>query len=328
MTLSIIIVFCDKDYQNIPKLLSQIENRVKIPHEVITISNCEYRTPNFTPTYAFGKNMYQMAARKKAVEYITGDYVWFVDGDDEILDINEDIDLSADLNIFSFSCVDSVQTYDEEWLDSFKILDFYSAYGNMLWNKIFKADTVKKAFEHIPADKQIVANEDGCIYLACLYNIKTVHIQSRVIYRQSIGFSNREYIESFEIFNHMLTGWRECQKIMASFVEPDILEMVEKWQFWFYMKNILISDNSLLEQEMDVIESLYSHDFINKEWLDNIINLKGARKVYWYLKRKYPDEEWDCIRIGTGIRFNGKEFEEFEFEYKTSPDFDPYIDEE
>ena len=75
------LTVCDNDYENCQKVLDQIKHKVKVKHEVVIIDNREkfkdVKT-KWKPTYSFGYNAYQFAARTKIIEYAKGDYLRIV----------------------------------------------------------------------------------------------------------------------------------------------------------------------------------------------------------------------------------------------------------
>ena len=96
--LSIIVLFCDKDYKYIPSLLHQMNDKLCCWFEVILVDNREkykdieikeiedFKSVNNLIYIDSGKNVAQLAAKKNALEYAKGDYVWFFDADDEMCD--------------------------------------------------------------------------------------------------------------------------------------------------------------------------------------------------------------------------------------------------
>ena len=102
--LSIGVTVCDKDFHLLSFLLEQIEERVKVEHEVIIIDNREQMLnveTTWQPTFKFGYNAFQFNARAKIIELAKGDYIWFIDGDDEV-DYVDSFDYKEDIIVFSY----------------------------------------------------------------------------------------------------------------------------------------------------------------------------------------------------------------------------------
>ena len=100
MKISCIILFCDRDYIYIPELLNNIHENLKIDHEIILVDNREeYKDidieipDEIDVSYIdMGRNFRQLQARKFASQNATGDYIWFIDADDNILEVNDSIE--------------------------------------------------------------------------------------------------------------------------------------------------------------------------------------------------------------------------------------------
>ena len=109
MTLSIIILFCDDDVQYLSKSLECIKNHIKIPNQVILWDNRDTNKDTLPKgdyeLYSQGHNIYPFEGRRCGFEKATGDFVWFVDVDDEIIG---DI-LSGDVS--DLENIDLVQMY-------------------------------------------------------------------------------------------------------------------------------------------------------------------------------------------------------------------------
>src|SRR5574344_889885 len=92
LPLSMVIIFCDKDYGNIKNIIERIRKVVKINYEVILIDNREKKKDcplgfdfcDDVKIYSKDYNCYQFEARKFSLQFCSGEYVWFIDGDDNI----------------------------------------------------------------------------------------------------------------------------------------------------------------------------------------------------------------------------------------------------
>ena len=86
--LSIVCLFCDKDFQYINNFIKEINNKIKVSYQLILVDNREVnkdllqiKNKNIKIVKT-GKNLYQFMGRLKAIPYCKGKYTWFVDSDD------------------------------------------------------------------------------------------------------------------------------------------------------------------------------------------------------------------------------------------------------
>ena len=97
MRLSIIIIFCDKDFKYLSNIINNVEKFIKVEHEIILVDNRNDQTP-FETKYKVvskGKNCYIFEGRRIGLDAATGDYVWFIDVDDEIINEISESDLKS-----------------------------------------------------------------------------------------------------------------------------------------------------------------------------------------------------------------------------------------
>lgn len=143
--LDICILCCDKDYQNLPSLIKYIFTYKPIPHITISvwdnsenkkaeslIQQCKLQYPNETINYyTLGYNVYQFEGRKRLIENSKSDYIWFVDADDEIMQIPDDF-LNHPITYYKF---------EETWYKEAKdILEDHSKKENWKPKEIWTTD--------------------------------------------------------------------------------------------------------------------------------------------------------------------------------------------
>ena len=148
--LSIVITVCDKDYKNCENLTKQISERVHIPHEVIIIDNrekCLGEKTSWEADYAFGYNAFQFASRAKGIELAKGDYLWFIDGDDTIRDIDK-IDFDADIITFSYNNYPEGDVHLREafYIENLYTWEMTEEIKPVLWNKFIKKSLFTSEF--------------------------------------------------------------------------------------------------------------------------------------------------------------------------------------
>lgn len=211
--LTIGITFCDKDCARMPHLLRQIEQRVKISHEVITIDNTEKGRMKQYVTYSFGYNAYQYEARAKIIELAQGEYIWFIDGDDDIVGTIKEFPYTEDIIVFSF-ITDAIgiapvtpQVIKGNIFTFSTCCPFYAA----LWNKFIKRSLYCEQYER---GLKIVMGEDSLWLYRALKHARSVRVVKDIWYRQYIGVSNKLENITLADFDHLLTGHDDLERLM------------------------------------------------------------------------------------------------------------------
>lgn len=219
--LSIGITVCDKDYKLCENLLKQIEDKVKVEHEVIIIDNREQfkdDKTSWTPSYSFGYNAYQFSARAKIIELAEGDYIWFVDGDDDIGELDE-FEWTEDIIAFSYS------TYPigEVHLDEDLITKPFS-YGTstmikpVLWNKFIKRSLFSEEFINKYRNLKIVTNEDVIWCYEALRHADSVMVVDKIMYIHNQGLSNKSDVITEEDLRNLTTGYKEMTEVLKDVI--------------------------------------------------------------------------------------------------------------
>lgn len=273
MKLSIVIVFWDKDYKKAERAYTQIKERVNFKdYEIITIDNREETNEKliFEPTFSFGYNARQLAARKKSLEFVKGEYIWFVDADDEVLGLDE-FDYTEDCVIFDalycrkngYSSV--LRKFNEKTI--FELSKNNKAKINaidennilVLWNKIIKADKLKEVYSILPDDKKIIYFEDSFVCL-CLDEIcEEKIIVNKCIYKYNIGYAGDNCIRNIEHFKNLFTGYLDMKKIIEE-KKPNLLIWFYNNEYWLLEKLFNTKNKELRDECIKLIEGLVSDD--------------------------------------------------------------------
>ena len=115
-SLTIAITICDKDYKNLPILLKNIKDKITGHYEIIVVDNCvshNVELPEDIIHIKNNENLYPFISRILAAEKATGNYIWYIDGDDNIIsNINVDTYNQTEYGIILFS--DSHILHDKE----------------------------------------------------------------------------------------------------------------------------------------------------------------------------------------------------------------------
>lgn len=176
MILSIIILCCDKDYQMVSPLLNNIYNTWQEQHdsftdyEIIIVDNRENEAdrdidwPAYADSiriYISGSNIMQFASRAIGTQLAKGDYIWFIDADDGILEIprlpesdpEDPTSTGPDMLYFSTTANStSLMSYEdlpEGYYDADMVYDRFFGMSIAPWNKIIKRTLLTKVYEAI-----------------------------------------------------------------------------------------------------------------------------------------------------------------------------------
>lgn len=137
MKLSIVISFCDKDFCYLEDLLKSIKEKVLINYEIAIMDNRDDKSLKLPDESLYDiyvsneKNEYNFS-RKKMINYINGDRVWFIDCDDEIFGVDGNYDkYNEDVLYFRNTFVKTKENYG------------LAREPLALWNKWFKVESLK-----------------------------------------------------------------------------------------------------------------------------------------------------------------------------------------
>ena len=275
MMLSIGITVCDKDYKNCSDILNQIKERVKVEYEVIIIDNREEfkdEPTDWQPTFAFGYNAYQFSARAKIIELAKGDYLWFIDGDDTIREIN-DMPFDADIITFSYNTYPEGDVHLENGLftENLYTWEMTEKLKPVLWNKfinkkLFSSDFIKKY-----STLKIHTLEDSLWCNEALRHAESVRIIDKVIYFHTEGLSSKVGSVTFEQIKTLTTGLSDAINVMKDITDEDFFNKIVHSQYKYIMSYITKTND--IEDTMNLLMDIIPKD-IFKELLTQDVYLK------------------------------------------------------
>lgn len=162
MKLSVVIIFCDKDFKYLNNMVSMVEKFVTVEHEIILVDNRDNQEP-FETKYKYvskGSNCYIFEGRRMGLDVASGEYIWFVDVDDEIIgEISED-DLKGrtekilqlNYKISNSGCIKLGQ-----------IKNNIFCFGPSVWSRIYKTSELREALKPLKRNLKLVNGEDRVI---------------------------------------------------------------------------------------------------------------------------------------------------------------------
>ena len=196
--ISIIIPFYDKDYHYIPNMLNYL-SKLSFNKEVIFIDDRNDKSLDIRKTYNIPNeykiinsskeenNVGTFESRRTGVNEATGEYIWFVDVDDEIYDFKPITD-GSDVVCYNFKMNNKENTRFLEnryftcgSYKNYKYVYRFLLYGS-LWRNIYLRSTLLKAYEQIPTKKNLFYYEDMFLNGYILNNLKRITCDTQIIY--------------------------------------------------------------------------------------------------------------------------------------------------
>jgi glycosyltransferase involved in cell wall biosynthesis len=303
MDLSVIVLFCDKDFQYIPNLLKQLDKKLACNYELILVDNREKNKTEISAINEFyenhngfcitpGRNLGQVVAKKTAFEQSSGKYVWFFDGDDEPCDVITQTlleNLKEDLIVFNFGYYredDDEQIYiecsdeDKRKFTGFKDAEYLTNIGVTCWNKFIYRKILEKIFSYVKTDKVVSVNEDVWLMSAALNKSRVVREIPLYIYnnRPDRGISANKKITSITNFKKIIQGYDETMKLFRIEFPEDCLLYNEKAKRLidakYLLKRVITSVKEIRNEECKMICDV----FTKREITSSLIEIEKNQK--------------------------------------------------
>lgn len=196
MKVSCIILFCDKDWKYLDGLVNNIRKDMTVSHEVILVDNRKDRSRKIEIDGVVLKETKAacstIQARKQAVEFASGDYVWFIDADDEIYHVpSERMEIldGYDVIIFNYESVTgkcfggitSDRYFSKDNNDPFSV-SYSDISQYMNWNKWTRTEMLRLAMSEISDDDEFCLFEDNLITTLVQRRIKSAVAIAETLY--------------------------------------------------------------------------------------------------------------------------------------------------
>ena len=294
------IVFCERDKDCVQSIINEINSFVKVDHEILLWNNCTYDI-NFIgikAIYTEHKNLYAYNARKKLLTYMSGKYIWFIDPDDSLNNINIFYSGNADILIFNTQIYKYYQNFnsliEEQHSDSICIA---------LWNKWIKKEIYQWAYSECEkfGDTAVSSStEDKLIFEMCLlYSIykKEILVQLtqdnwyNYLPKGPWDFSETS-ICTLNRFHSAIYNFQAACNIEKFYISP-LSEKIKKWfdfdlidSPFMYIRALNICDSTCPKIYIDELENSFSHEKIQKA-LEKNINYLRLEFIKEFLIRGY-----------------------------------------
>lgn len=163
MKLSVVIIFCDKDFKYLDSMIKMVEKFVTAEHEIILVDN-RNNQEHFETNYKVvskGSNCYIFEGRRLGLDAASGDYIWFVDVDDEIIGEVSEEDLKGRTEkILQLN----YKINNNSFIKLGQIKNNIACFGPSVWSRIYKAEELREALKPLKRDIKLVNGEDRVIF--------------------------------------------------------------------------------------------------------------------------------------------------------------------
>ena len=309
MKLSVIVLVCDKDFKNAQKLVDNINSRVKVDHEVIIVDNRENREDKLELSdceiFTKKENLCCFEGRRQAVlSCAKGDYVWFVDADDDVEEIAH-FDFTEDLICFNYWCrtendekkVSCSNPYQCAYTASeaqFFSASWRNVLKNMVWNKFYKTSVLKDIYKHLPDGLKINFSEDTLLNILVLSQIKTIRFLRDYfyVYYFCSGDTNKEEYDSIEPLKRTMQGFDISLGLLSTWLteEKQKISGISAVGFFkgsaeFWLKKILLcKENIRGDFVKDVLLPIYDRQMLRSTVSSMDISEEEKQTLFEVLK--------------------------------------------
>ena len=292
--LSIGVIFWDGDYENYDFVIKRIKECVHIPYELIVIDNTENGKLKDKATFSFGYNPYQFAARYRIIEMAKGDYIWFIDGDDDIFEI-DDFSYKEDVIVFGAETVNLPIEYDNNTKSKniFKF-DVVKDLQPVLWNKFIKRSLFDLKVLEPYKDMKIVPNEDTIWCYSAIKNAKSVRTVNKTLYNHKEGYSNKMKNVLISDIEHIVYGYKESKTILKEIIKDDAFykNAIQATNIWLLAMAFRSED---IIKSLDILDNYITKDEVKECFNDMIIAIPMKTeddkvKIKETIKKKYGDD--------------------------------------
>lgn len=322
MKLTIGILVSDKDRKYLPTLLAHIEERVKPAHEVIVCNNSsqEINLENTIVLNNGNGNIYQLRGRKLIIEKAQGKYIWFVDGDDDVKYVEEDLELKNDIIEFDYDFITktgviSVDFFTEEKVftsDNF-FADKITLRNKTLWNCFIKTSILKELIKEIP-DENISTGEDWIYSFGAMKYAKTYERSGKKYYYFNEKDSSsvcKDFSDCFENFERIFFGLDKTIPLLYKITDNKIDDLLDRPLIEFFANYYLEKIKTTLNLEvglkmLDLIRTIIPEETlikISKEILSGTVDIEEFNRFVSVVTQRF-EVKHTVTRFGVAKEVN------------------------
>lgn len=309
LKLSVVVIICDKDYIFFNRVIDAVNEQIHMSKELVILDNRVEKKSEKLNTEGFDfpikvvdcqRNAGQFITRKKAADYVSGEYCWFIDGDDLIQEV-PDYELTGDIVYFD-ALFDNKYEGD---LYPYIIKDYYP-----LWNLFVKTEIVKKVFPKIITDIPLCAGEDFVYYALLKKEAKTFQYIDDCFYNYRNNYTSylKNHKTTKNAFKYVRQKNENVYKQLSEIDEKQLRskEVYSLFTQVFFVKNpITFIKNMLFFIKNKVFENpLYNKLFFKsfKDFKKVSLNAWILQIISWFLPKNIKGlEEKRLISIVTPV---------------------------
>jgi glycosyltransferase involved in cell wall biosynthesis len=232
------------------------------------------------------------SARNFGIEQATGDFVWFVDIDDEIgINAIESIVSSptAELSVFNFSVQDGNKIKEsclhnkEGYVSIADKNTFFNEYvflyqlNNALWNKIFNLDIIKA--NNIRFNPFIKIGEDFLFSLLYYKAVNQVYFSRKSIYCYYIHNGSAMKSKNSEVFHYQRAIAESVKEIYKKDVSPIVMEQFLLVQFVCGInqsKERGVDKQEIKKYKKEYMQTVMEGKAFSRQTVHNFLKSEGA----------------------------------------------------
>ena len=234
--ISIIVIISDKDYHLFGNILRTINETAGIPYELLVADNREeYKNVslpegNYT-LIDMGGNKFQFLAKKRCIPLCKYDWIWVIDGDDEVINFPpvDDLSTDADMICYNFERDDGLkpvrwisENYSIENKPNCFTYDIHQKTSTLMWCTLLRKSMLMKFVNKLP-EIRLHNFEDFLWIIFSLYHSTKIDFRTTEIYLYNTANqdSDRTYYDSIIPLQRWATGIKDAIECMDNMIPAE-----------------------------------------------------------------------------------------------------------
>lgn len=279
LDLSIIMLFCDKDFCYLEDRLKELKQKISLSYEVLLLDNRENnkepipKLDENIKLFSYGKNCYNYS-RHSLTKYASGKYIWFIDVDDEIFNIDETFKeyiLSNEEEI----CFGYILSNEEKPKQTERTSETHFP----IWSRWIRTDLAKEKLKTLNLAPIIFFDDDIIIYQ--FKDLKKI-ISDKYVYVYRVDRSTYENKENTYSANDLkkFLNLKIIEDELKSINSLEVFKTILRSAKFFLSKVKSIED---LQEYLNFVSKLEINPELKKEFIKkimaNILERKSKRTV-------------------------------------------------